>query len=124
MAIADQARGGIAPPHAFPKGPAEPDLIIRFAQRAEVLGYDSLWVQDRMLGHATWLEPLNMLSFMAAATNTIRLGVATLPLPWHNPVRLAKALVTLDQLSGGRLTVGLSLGGTYLNDTIGGAVPE
>mgnify|MGYP002817301323 FL=1 len=124
MAIADQARVGIAPPQAFPKGPAEPNLIIRFAQRAEVLGYDSLWVQDRMLGHATWLEPLNMLSFMAAATNTIRLGVATLPLPWHNPVRLAKALVTLDQLSGGRLTVGLSLGGTYLNDTIVGAVPE
>lgn len=124
MAIADQVRVGIAPPQAFPEGPAEPQTIIRFAQRAEALGYDSLWVQDRMMGHATWLEPLNMLSFIAAATTTIRLGVATLPLPWHNPVRLAKALVTLDQLSGGRLTVGLSLGGTYLNDTVVGAVPE
>ena len=124
MAIADQVRVGISLPQAFPKGPAEPDTIARFAQRAEVLGYDSLWVQDRMMGHATWLEPLNLLSFVAAATQTIRLGVATLPVPWHNPVRLAKSLVTLDQLSGGRLTVGLSLGGTYLNDTVVGAVPE
>ncbi len=124
MAIADQVRIGISLPQAFPEGPAEPEMIVRFAQRAEVLGYDSLWVQDRLMGHATWLEPLNLLSFVAAATFTIRLGVATLPLPWHNPVRLAKSLVTLDQLSGGRLTVGLSLGGTYLNDTVVGAVPE
>ena len=124
MAIADQVGIGIALPQAFPDGPAEPGMIVRFAQRAEVLGYGSLWVQDRLMGHATWLEPLNLLSFVASATATIRLGVATLPLPWHNPVRLAKSLVTLDQLSGGRLTVGLSLGGTYLNDTVVGAVPE
>ena len=99
-------------------------MISRFAQRAEDLGYHSLWVQDRFMGRTTWLEPLGLLSFAAGVTYDIRLGVATMPLPWHNPARLAKSLASLDQLSGGRLIAGLSLGGYYVNENLPGTAPE
>ena len=124
MALANQAKIGISLPQAFPDGPAQPAVISRFAQRAEDLGYHSLWVQDRFMGQTTWLEPLGLLSFVAGVTYDIRLGVATMPLPWHNPARLAKSLASLDQLSGGRLIAGLSLGGFYINENLPGTAPE
>ena len=76
------------------------------------------------MGRSTWLEPLGLLSFVAGVTYEIRLGVATMPLPWHNPARLAKSLASLDQLSGGRLIAGLSLGGYYVNENMPGTAPE
>ena len=124
MALANQAKIGISLPQAFPDGPVQPAVISRFAQRAEDLGYHSLWVQDRFMGRTTWLEPLGLLSFAAGVTYDIRLGVATMPLPWHNPARLAKSLASLDQLSGGRLIAGLSLGGYYVNENLPGTAPE
>ena len=120
----NQAKIGISLPQAFPDGPVQPAVISRFAQRAEDLGYHSLWVQDRFMGRTTWLEPLGLLSFVAGVTYDIRLGVATMPLPWHNPARLAKSLASLDQLSGGRLIAGLSLGGLYVNENLPGTAPE
>ena len=124
MALGDQAKIGISLPQAFPDGTVQPAVISRFAQRAEDLGYHSLWVQDRFMGRSTWLEPLGLLSFVAGVTYEIRLGVATMPLPWHNPARLAKSLASLDQLSGGRLIAGLSLGGFYVNENMPGTAPE
>ena len=124
MALGDQAKIGISLPQAFPDGTVQPAVISRFAQRAEDLGYHSLWVQDRFMGRSTWLDPLGLLSFVAGVTYEIRLGVATMPLPWHNPARLAKSLASLDQLSGGRLIAGLSLGGFYVNENMPGTAPE
>jgi len=85
-----------------------------FLTRAEALGYDSGWVQEQILGDAPMLEPVTLLTFVAALTSRVRLGTSViLPITRH-PIHLAKALATLDQLSGGRLTLGVGLGGPHV----------
>jgi probable F420-dependent oxidoreductase len=59
---------------------------------------------------ADWNDPMVSLSFAAASTETIRVATGVLLLPEHNPVVLAKQAATLDQLSGGRLTLGVGIG--------------
>jgi alkanesulfonate monooxygenase SsuD/methylene tetrahydromethanopterin reductase-like flavin-dependent oxidoreductase (luciferase family) len=72
--------------------------------------YDSVWVQERMLGRGQCLDPLISLGFAAGLTDRVRLGTAVLLSTFRNPVRLAKALASIDQFSGGRLIVGLAAG--------------
>ncbi len=111
-------------------GPAAgPEAIVRVAQRAEELGYDSVWVTERLLYpiepqtpymatpdgslpevYKTILDPLEALTFVAGQTSRIGLGTSILDLPYYNPVMLARRLTTLDVLSGGRLRLGLGLG--------------
>jgi probable F420-dependent oxidoreductase len=104
-------RLGIGLPQVFPGAKVDTDLICRFAQRAESLGYDDLWLTDSVLGGQGVLEPVTLLTYAAALTQRIRLGVSVIILNYRNPVQLAKAIATLDQLSGGRVTVGVGLGG-------------
>ncbi len=99
------------------------------AQRAEELGYDSLWVQDRLLRPlapktpypasadgqlpercVSVLEPLQTLAFVGALTTRIRLGTSVLVAPFRNPVELARQVATLDLLSDGRISLGLGIG--------------
>jgi probable F420-dependent oxidoreductase len=98
---------------------ATPDNITRFAVRAEELGYDALWTFQRLLEGAddelapvyrSVLDPLLALTYAAAHTSRIRLGVAVVNMPFVPPVVLAKQATTLDVLSGGRLDVGLGNG--------------
>lgn len=110
MSLSERARFGLAIPQVFVEEPLDPGVIGRFVARAESLGYDSLWTQDQDLGRARTLEPLGLLCFVAAMTSRVRLGVSVLVLPHRGPVSLAKQLATLDQLSRGRLTVGVGLG--------------
>mgnify|MGYP002525068601 CR=1 FL=1 len=63
------------------------------------------------MGGTATLEPLDLLNYVSAFTDTIRLGVSVLVLPLRNPIHLAKRVSTIDQLSSGRLTVGVGLGG-------------
>ena len=110
MAIADRSRIGIASPHIFPDGRVDTALVRRFVRRAEEAGYASLWTQERVTGRPTTLHPLPFLAYIAGQTERARIGVSVLVLPRHSPVHLAKQVADIDQLSGGRLIVGLGLG--------------
>jgi alkanesulfonate monooxygenase len=98
-------------------GPGEvPDIdaIYAYAQRAEALGFESLWAWDHVL---LGVEPsfpivdsITTLAAVAARTTRIKLGTGVLVLPLRNPVVAAKALGSLDLISGGRLVLGVAAG--------------
>jgi probable F420-dependent oxidoreductase len=108
---------------------ADPAAARAVAVAAERAGYDSLWAMDRLLApltprtpypaspdgvlpneQDTVLDPIGVLTLAAAVTDRIRIGTNVLVGPWYPPVVLARSLATLDQISRGRLTVGLGLG--------------
>jgi probable F420-dependent oxidoreductase len=99
---------------------ARPDNIAYFGERAEELGYASLWAFHRLLVPAdkdamapvyrSVLDPIGALTYAAARTSRIRLGVAIINLPFVSPAYLAKQASTLDVLSGGRFELGLGTG--------------
>lgn len=109
---------------------ADPDAARTVAAAAEAGGFASLWAMDRLLSPVAprtlaypgrpdgalpavqqhVLDPLVVLTLAAAVTDRIRLGTDVLVAPWYPPVLLARSLAGLDQVSRGRLTVGLGLG--------------
>jgi probable F420-dependent oxidoreductase len=110
MAIADRTRIGIATPHIFMDGKVDMSLVGRYVRRAEELGYASLWTQERLTGAPTVIDPLSFLAYIAGQTTKARLGVSVVVLPRHNPIHLAKQTASIDQMSGGRLILGVGLG--------------
>lgn len=102
---------GVAIPQTFPDGRVDPRGIRDFLQRAEALGFHSAWVVEHMFGTIPALAPVELLTYAAAVTERLRLGAAVLLTALRTPVHTAKSLATLDQLSGGRLIVGVGLGG-------------
>jgi probable F420-dependent oxidoreductase len=105
---------GIELPQVFFDGPTDMEHIRRFAMRAETLGYDSLWLQERIIGDFTMLEPVTLLSYVAGITTKLKLGTSVILLPLRNPLQLAKAYSSLDVMSGGRAVMGVGLGGGHL----------
>ncbi|MBT3915424.1 MAG: LLM class flavin-dependent oxidoreductase [Rhodospirillaceae bacterium] len=78
---------------------------------AEQLGFESIFiVEHHFSGGGQLSSSLNLLSYLAAKTSTIRLGTAVTVLPWHNPVLIAEQAATVDLLSGGRLDFGVGKG--------------
>jgi alkanesulfonate monooxygenase SsuD/methylene tetrahydromethanopterin reductase-like flavin-dependent oxidoreductase (luciferase family) len=88
-----------------------PDLILRWAERAEAAGFTSLGVIDRVAYDA--LEPLVALAAAGAVTQRVRLVSMVLIGPLHNTVLLARQAATLDAITGGRLTLGLGVGARH-----------
>jgi probable F420-dependent oxidoreductase len=92
------------------------------AELAEAAGVDSIWVSEHLVvadprtppspmePHDPILDPVTTLAFLAGVTASARLGTGVIVLPLHNPLVLAKALATVDVLSGGRLIVGVGAG--------------
>jgi probable F420-dependent oxidoreductase len=80
-------------------------------RRAEVLGFESAWTQESTLSQSPALAPNEALAYAAACTERLRLGCAVYVTPLHSPVHLAKAIATVDQLSRGRIEVGIGTGG-------------
>src|SRR6202045_3444170 len=95
-----------------------PEAIVSAAKKAEEVGFDAVFVNDHIIvgsdaRSAPWTnvyDPVVALSFAAAHTSRIRIGVSVLIMPYRNPVATAKSLATLDRMSGGRLTVGVGVG--------------
>ena len=113
------------------RGPlAERETLTMLAQRAEALGYDSVFVTDRLLipvastaaypysatgafplgPDEPWLEALTAVTYLATVTRRIRVGPSVLVIPYRNPVFTARALATADYLSGGRVILGAGIG--------------
>ena len=115
---------GISVPQVFFDGPVDMPLIQRWSKRAEALGYESLWTQEAITGGVPILEPVTLLSYLAAITERVRLGTSVIVAPLRNPVQLAKSLGSLDHLSAGRLIVGLGLGGNPSDMPPFGISPE
>lgn len=89
----------------------------RLATELEAMGYDSLWVSDHVIvpvGESyipeTMHEPLALLSWLAATTTRVTLGISVLVIPYRDPVFTAKFLSSVDVLSGGRIILGAGAG--------------
>jgi alkanesulfonate monooxygenase SsuD/methylene tetrahydromethanopterin reductase-like flavin-dependent oxidoreductase (luciferase family) len=84
-------------------------VAIDFGARAEAFGFDSVWAGDSLLARPL-LDPLTTLAAVAARTSSIRLGTAVLLAPLYQPVVAARAIASVDQLSDGRLILGVGRG--------------
>ena len=99
-------------------GGDDPKELIDIAVKAEALGFGSVWVREHLF-HASYVadrlydrpyyDALTVLIAIGQATEVIRLGTSVLVLPWHEPPRLGKMIATLDQLSGGRVDMGIGV---------------
>jgi probable F420-dependent oxidoreductase len=99
-----------------------PENAVRIARLAERAGFESLWAgehvvlpdprtpESRMAPEERILDPVVMLTYLAAHTQRMRLGTGIIILPQRNPLVLAKELASLDELSGGRLLCGVGVG--------------
>jgi probable F420-dependent oxidoreductase len=101
---------------------ADPKVAASVARAAEAAGFESLWVGEHVVlpdpqappspvpPLTAMLDPTVSLAFLAAHTESVRLGTGIIILPQRNPLVLAKELASLDVLSGGRLIFGIGVG--------------
>jgi probable F420-dependent oxidoreductase len=82
------------------------------AKRADELGFRDLWVTENSMDSSYSFDPFVVLSYAAALTQRIRLGVSVVVLPLHHPIHVAHSVTTLDQVSNGRAVLGVGLGRT------------
>jgi alkanesulfonate monooxygenase SsuD/methylene tetrahydromethanopterin reductase-like flavin-dependent oxidoreductase (luciferase family) len=105
-------RFAISIPQFFGDGEFSPADFRAYFERAEALGvYEGAWAQEMTLGPSPQLAPLEAMTYAAACTSSLRLGCTVFVTTVHSPVQLAKDLATLDQVSGGRVEVGVGSGG-------------
>lgn len=119
-------RLGIQLPLPYPSDTDRMIDVVAFAREAERLGFESLWFSEHVVapfevtksvsaffadGQVTgFADPLVQMGQAAAVTSSIKIGTGVLIVPEHQPIRLAKALATVDRASNGRLIVGAGTG--------------
>jgi alkanesulfonate monooxygenase SsuD/methylene tetrahydromethanopterin reductase-like flavin-dependent oxidoreductase (luciferase family) len=106
-------RFAIAIPQFYADGAFDPPAFRAYLARAEELGYESAWTQESVLGTSSQLAPIEAMTYAAACTERLRLGCVVFVSTLYSPVHLAKSLSTLDQLSLGRLEIGVGTGGKW-----------
>ena len=87
-----------------------------FAATLEGLGFDSAWVGEGLASPVPALDPVVCMTAMVHATESITVGSSVILLPVHNPAILAKQIASLDALSGGRIVLGIGVGGSGMSD--------
>ena len=117
-------RFGISLPQGVADGSFDPDAFRAYASRADELGFEAAWTMEQVLGERPRLSPIEVMTYAAACNQRLRLGCAVFVTPVHSPVHLAKSLATLDQLSRGRLEVGVGTGGPNRPFAAFGADPD
>ncbi len=103
------SRVGIMP-GPWPAGAAGAGFLWELADLCERSGVDSLWLSDRLTAPVPVPEPLAALAAVAGRTRRLKFGPSVLVLPFRTPVVLAKALATIDYLSGGRMLPAVGVG--------------
>jgi probable F420-dependent oxidoreductase len=98
-------------------GDSSPGGIRRVAEAAEELGFDSVWTTEHIIvgpdavdPYGRVYDPFVTLGWIAGWTERIALGTSIVIVPLHNPIHLAKQAATLQELSGGRFTLGVGMG--------------
>ncbi|MBF6328172.1 LLM class flavin-dependent oxidoreductase [Nocardia transvalensis] len=106
-------RFAISIPQFYADGEFDPEGFRAHVRRIEELGFDSGWTQEQVLAvkEFSHLGAIETMTYAAAVTERLRLGCSVFVTPLHNPVHLAHSLASLDQLSRGRLEVGVGSGG-------------
>ena len=104
-------RFAVAIPQFYSDGEFDPAAFQYYLGRAEELGFESAWTQELMLGTWNQLAPIETMTYAAACTRRLRLGCVVFVSTLYSPVHLAKSLSTLDQLSRGRIEIGVGTGG-------------
>ena len=102
---------GISVPQILQANKQDNLYLSEYVSLVESAGYDSMWVQEQVMGKPFTLDSVAMLAYLSAISHRARIGVAILVTALASPVHLAKSLATIDQLCGGRLTAGVGLGG-------------
>ena len=99
------------------------DELIGRVRRAEAMGFDSLWVADHMTGQYPGLvsyEAWTLLGTIAMVTSQARIGTLVTPFSFRHPALLAMSATTVDHASGGRLEIGLGIGGAPVDEAVVG----
>ncbi len=109
MALKDAIPLGMSLPHRSPDR-VDMRAVREVAQRADALGFRDLWVTENAVDHVFSFDPAVVLTYAAAVTTQIRLGVSVSVLPVRNPIHVAHQLATLDYVSNGRAILGVGLG--------------
>ena len=104
-------RFAISIPQFYGDGEFDPAAFRAYFGRVEQLGFESAWTQENVLTTSAQLGPIETMTYAAACTQRLRLGCVVLVTTLHSPAHLAKSLSTLDQLSSGRLEIGVGTGG-------------
>ena len=92
--------------------PTDAETVLRLATWAEEAGMDSVWVGDSLTAKPR-LEAMTTLAAIAARTSRVRLGTAVMLMALRHPVLLAQMMGTVDLISGGRLQLGVGVGGAF-----------
>ncbi len=106
-------RFAISIPQFYADGEFDPAAFRSYCARVEQLGFDSGWTQESTLSASPQFGPLETMTYAAACTQRLRLGCVVFVSTLHSPVHLAKSIATADQLSGGRIEVGVGTGGKH-----------
>lgn len=96
--------------------PLAGDFDLSHAEMAEALGYDAIWVSEHIVFYVPTFDAVTTMAALAARTSRVRIGSAVMLLPLRPPAAVAKAVSTLDIISGGRITLGVGVGGEYAKE--------